>query len=241
MAPDIDDAEVLDNWIQERNQDLADRLPVSSEHEYGISIEITGDIYDYRVTIAANRDGVPVAPGGVEFSCECSTSMLLERIDEGITVAVEHFHVAPAQLPTIHPKKTGAPSGEPSDDGDAVRRAATKARIDRNLKLGPFGYIGVGEGVLGVGALAAGVALILREPGDIRERSERAFVRTTEEPGFMLTLGGGIALLSGIVLVTTDVILQRRRRRHSIALTPTDGANSASGVSGATVSFSGRF
>lgn len=238
VDPSVADAKLLPSWVAERNEDLAARLPDAPGEQQWVSVKISGTTYDYRVTIVAVRDDMPVIPGGAVFACECSTEMLLERIDEGIVKVIGDLRFSPLEVEESERVESEPPACEPESSGEGGEQARKRVNEDRYRRLGPLGYIGVAEGVLGAGAVVTGVVLFPRGPDDIHEEgsegsgSKIVKYKTTEVPGLMLAIAGGIVLVNGVILVTVDAV---RRRRDRVAITPSLGNGRAS------ISLVGRF
>ena len=208
VEPTIADAKLFPVWIRERHPGLEERIPRISGHSHWIVVRIEGATYKYRVRISAMRDGKKIGAMSDIFSCDCNSEVLLEIIDEGIAQAIERFEVS-----SVSP--VGA-AGSMSSSGRYRGQATAKddlASDSYRSRLKIPGYVGVGMGVLGVGALAAGIPLMRLSsftegvPGNLEIYSYR-------EPGIALVVVGSVGLMAGGMLVAIDVA--RRRERKSL-------------------------
>ena len=206
VEPSIGDADLIPGWILERNPSVAEQVPLVEGHAQWIAVTISGVTYDYRVSVIALRDGMPLRAAQKSEECQCTSEMLLERIDSRITEELAVLRRAPlprAASKSPRPERiTGQDSGASSTD-----------RLPRRLS--PMGWAGIGVGVLGAGLLAAGVPVVLR-PGDTRGEIGRLETRSTHSSGFGLAAGGGSALAVGISLLVVDLVRQRQRAVSAI-------------------------
>lgn len=85
--------------------------------------------------------------------------------------------------------------------------------------MGPPGYAGIGAGIVGAATLGAGIGLILR-PDEVRGQTGQARGFTTQHLGVGMTVGGGVALAAGMVMLAVDLAIERDR---SLAFVPTFG------------------
>lgn len=217
VASTIDDENLLPGWISSRNRDLAAEIPAIEGHDQWIAVEITGATYDYRVSVVAMRDGEPVGPTSEPIECVCNSEKLLALIDDRIDDAIAEFRAAKAADTRVLP-----PEPEPTPPGPVL---VPQPEVDgggtgRRGPLGALGYTGIAVGVLGIGALGAGIPLALR-PDEPRGNPPMLERHSTHSPGIALAISGGAALVTGITLLVVDRV---RPRRRSLAVLPTFGS-----------------
>jgi hypothetical protein len=203
VEPTIDDASMLSGWILERDLDAVKAVPLVEGHEQWIVVEIGGATYDYRVSVVAMRDGMPVSPVKEPETCECNSETLLVMIDDRIAAAVEELRAYP-------PKEDSA--------SETTVPASNGPRIDVHPpRLGALGSVGIGVAVLGAGLLGAGIPLAL-QPDEIRTRPDGVIeTRSTHDPGIGIAVAGGAVLLVGVSLHVVDLM---RRRQRAVAVVP---------------------
>jgi hypothetical protein len=138
----------------------------------------------------------------------------LDEIDEAIPAPepVEPLHSSPVETPASEPKQL--------DGTNAPEITHTEEEEDRGPHIGPLGYTGIGVGVLGTGALAAGIPLIFRPPDMLRGEPPNVEEYSTAIPGIVMAVGGGVALAAGVTLVVVDLV--RRRKQHMAILPAVD-------------------
>jgi hypothetical protein len=217
VAARIDDASLLPDWITSRNPDLAQEIPTLQGHEQWIAIDIAGATYDYRVSVVAMRDGKPVRPMSEPVECVCNSEKLLALVDDRIDEAVAELRAAKLADVTMPPEPEPTPP-------DPVIRPESEVIDDEEVDghrrpLGALGYAGIAVGVLGVGALGAGIPLALR-PDEMRGARPERERYSTHPPGIAMAVGGGVALATGVTLIIVDRV---RHRRRSLAVLPTFG------------------
>ena len=210
VAAELDDAEILASWIEERNAGVAETIPHVEGHEQWIAVAVSGATYDYRVWVVAMRDGVPVDVVEEAVACECNTETLLEMVGERVAEQAEALRGAAGAEATVSRTTAIEPTiGVTQDFGK--RRSKT----DRTLRLQAMGYAGVGAGVLGVGLLTVGATLTWRleelwgAPGEIYTRPWR--------PGIGMAVGGGMVFAAGVSLLVVDLV---RQRSSEVAVVP---------------------
>lgn len=214
VAEAVANAKLFPIWILERNPGLEDLVPRTPGHEYWISIRIEGATYKYRVLISAMRDGKKIDSASDIFSCECNSETLLEIVDEGIARAVERFELSPG--PSRGSVDAMSISDSPSGLGQEPSGGSEKAQPEtRRLQLSVPGYLGVGMGVAGVGAVVAGIPL-MRRPTSIDGKPQGVHVTSYRNSGIVLAAVGGAGVLAGAIMVAVDVV-SRRAKRSSIA------------------------
>jgi hypothetical protein len=209
VAAEIDDATLLPAWIAERHPDLARarRGPDGTPAQW-IVVRITGSTYDYRVSIAALRDGKPLGPIPEPTRCECTTEELLELVDAGIEAASEQLRVSTRSKPVRKAEVAATRPPRPSFERSAIDAPSRR--------LGPLGRVGIGASVAGAGMTTAGALLVLR-PREIRGEPGSVETRNLRDAGVGLATSGGLVVATGVALLVVDLVSQRRR---SFALVP---------------------
>lgn len=228
VDPSIADGELYAGWIKERNRDLHERLSAALGTRQSVMVEIEGGTYDYRVAISMIQDEQPAPSKSVEFTCECSSEMLLDSIDEGLERFVEEVsqNDANAEGHRGGPSRTAKANEETQQAGEERRGS--------NRGLGGLGYAGLAVGIIGCGVLGGGVALALRPPYgfEYNEQDGTPYVRETRIPGLVMVAGGSAALVGGVVMMIVDT---RKRRRSRLAFMPIFDAKRAG------IELAGRF
>lgn len=218
----MEDAELLRTRIAKRSLETGSaRVPAIEGHEQWIAVKISGVKFAYFVSATAMRDGKPVEPANEPVACGCNSEELLTEIDARISAAAEALRTpapgpgAPAQ-PSSEPAQElteGLGPSSPMEPGSG----GAGPDVSRRRPMRPLGYSGIGVGILGTATLAAGVVLLLR-PDEVRGPQGDAWRETVRPPGIAMTIGGGVALATGVVLIAVDVV---RGRERSISLGPT--------------------
>jgi hypothetical protein len=208
----IANADVLRTEITARSiATVNEQIPLIEGHEQWIAVRISGTKYDYRVSAIAMRDGDLVGPVAEAAACMCSTSELLMLVDARIATVAEGLRAA----------STGPRASAPSSSGLARSNGpeprSTTPDAPGRRRMGPLGYSGIGAGLLGAAMLGTGVSLV-RRPDEVRGDQGAARGWTTRPLGIALTIGGGTALATGVVLIAVDLA---RGRERSISFTPT--------------------
>jgi membrane protein implicated in regulation of membrane protease activity len=192
----IDDALLIPEWIAKRNVDLEGLVPPIEGVEQWVEVEITGNTYDYRITVVAMRDGMPVGAISEPKLCECNSGALLTVIDTEIAAAVEQLRTAaevePEEVETL-PEITPEPPPEP----EAPRR-----------RLSPVGIGGAVVTAFGAAALGGGAAMMLLGTTEVRDRT--SLVRDWEPLGVTTLAVGGSAFLAGVTMMVVDAVQCRR-------------------------------
>jgi hypothetical protein len=221
VQPTINDATLLPGWITSRNRDIAEKIPANEGQDQWVAVDITGATYDYRVSVRAMRDGTPVGRVSEPRACVCNSEKLLAMVDDQIDEAVAEFRATePAEMaiPPREPEPT--PAGPPIDlESEAIVEQDDAHR----RRLGALGYTGIALGVVGAGALGAGIPLVLR-PDEPRGSPPGLEQYSTHTPGIALAVSGGVALAAGVTLLIVDGV---RRRQRSVAVLPTFGPGRA--------------
>ena len=193
----------------------------------------------YRCDYEVRQDGA-VVPGSASFSdCRlCTESELVETAQAAVESQLDTLRELGApKVP--EPAGDGGDAGVQGssgdvggdDDGDGGGGDDGTDDLDRPGGLGTMGKVGIGIGVVGIGALVPGIILAVLPPKHL-PNAER---RTTTIPGAVLAAGGGAALITGAVLLGID--LGRRKRRSQARLHPSP----VLGPDFAGASLSGRF
>lgn len=221
ISPTINDASLLHAWILARSLDATKAIvPRLEGREQWIAVEIAGATYDYRVSAVAMRDGEPVGSASEPVACVCNSDELLTLVDSRISAEAEELRYTPIGdlaaviPPPPRPAHPVAVAPSPSLEDEPKRIESNR---DGHRSLSAMGYSGIGLGVVGAGTLGAGVALIVR-PDQVRGPAGTARRLSTHAPGIAMTVGGGIALASSVVLIAVDLT---RDRDRAISLSPT--------------------
>lgn len=217
IEPTIDDADLLRGWIARHSLETAKaRIPSLTGQEQWIAVAVDGATYDYRVSAVAMRNGESVGPVSEPVACVCNSDELLALVDARIAAAAEEL-VVDAPAPEPEPSSMDA-DAEPSQPSEGEPEVPTfEPDRDARRRLGPLGWSGVGLGILGAGALGAGVALVLR-PDRPRQVGGSLEHQSTHPPGIAMTIGGGVAFVTGVALLVVDRV---RHRERLVMLQPT--------------------
>ncbi len=216
VAPELENAALLPSWIRERNPGVKDVLALEG-HEQWVDIDVAGTTYDYRVTIVPMRDGQRLGPRAQADRCECSDQELLENIDVRIAAAVATIESTP--LP-VEP--------EPVEPEPAELEPVEPEPVEPK-RLTSLGIGGIVSGVVGLGLVGGGVALLVaddRSPAVDR----RFFLNDQRPPGFALLSVGIAAAGAGAAMLALDLTRCRRRADAKGCSQEDDGAR-PSGVS----------
>ena len=204
-------------WVEERGQQvLAEReQPLGPEQR--IRITIDGSPFDYRIEMEAVSGAQPLADQPQVLTCECGSDEMLERVGEAIVRAAQELEAAARAEREAAAERARAEAEESSPVAPVMEE-------DHPRRLGPMGYAGIGVGVLGAGAIAAGIPLALRPPDDIRGEPGQIELRSTRPVGIGLAIGGGVALAGGVALLVVDLV---RHREQRVAVVPVMGPGAA--------------
>lgn len=207
VAPTIDDAALLPQWLDDRNRDLSQALALPG-HTQWIAVQIDGATYDYRVTVTPFRDGAPSGPPATTLTCECNTEALLTMIDREIDGAVERLRAGPADEPApAAPTEIRSPTPA---SAPAPRRAPAPI-LPRQWRFSSLGIAGVATGALGLLTIGAGTSFVAagKRPIPGWSKLDRDY-----RPLGYTTLATGIAVLSaGVVMAVIDGVRLRREHR----------------------------
>jgi hypothetical protein len=212
-----EDGELVARQVRVRGEALLRKrevLPAKDEHDPHIVVAIEPLVDDgpgYRCRWGVYRDEVVIAgTDGVSVCKLCTETELVDHVEAAIERVVATVPREPTPAP-VAPR-------EPSD------RAQKK-------NLGPLGKAGIGVGVVGIAALAAGIPLAAMEP-KAKDASELGHdVVPTRPAGIALVGIATAALITGLALLAVD----RHRARGR-------GAGRATVVpAGAGVAIIGRF
>jgi hypothetical protein len=218
----IEGADLLRTRIAERSRETGSaRIPAIEGHDPWIAVKLSGVKFAYFVSVTAMRGGRLVGPAVEPVECRCSSEELLAFIDTRISAAADVL-----RGPAAGPGDPGSPSPTPAqdltEDTGPVRPSKPGSsdvgpEVPQRRAMGPLGYSGIGLGIVGTATLGAGVALMLR-PDEVRGPQGTAWRETLRPPAIAMTVGGGVALATGVVLIAVDLV---RRRDRSLSLAPT--------------------
>lgn len=215
INPSITDASFIVRWIHERSSDIHRRFPDAPDHEQWIWVEINGVTYDYRVQVVAMRDGDPVEGEVDVVACECTGDELLGVIDAEIRRAVEQLESSSHQEDEVDVHDVRVADEPELDPGHVEPMPAEAPR-----RLGALGYTGIGLTMLGIVGVGVGVPISRRvDDENIQMRDAGFGVFETKAIGIVVGSIGGAALLSGISMLTADLV----RTRRSIVVVPSAG------------------
>lgn len=175
-----------------------------------------GDVH-YRVTLVLVDRSTEAVELEHTITCElCRDTDLTARVGQEVARLLSD-HLRHDSVPPPDPEPLGpAPTKE-----RAPVRPAAPAEAPRARALGPLGSVGVASLVVGVSTTGAGIALALR-PDRWRQNTGGVQQRSTRPVGLALVGVGSAVLVSGVALVTVDVVRRKRRPRTSLIpmLTP---------------------
>ncbi|MCA9708083.1 MAG: hypothetical protein KDK70_19685 [Myxococcales bacterium] len=220
----IDGAAELKRWIDEVSRKALGQRPPGAEPLAGtVHIEVTGVLYDYRVTLSTTRRGNTVgAPD--EWTCDCSNDELLEKIEARIPGIASRLEVQ---------EEPDAP-GEPGIDGDPARgteSTPTAGHSDADGsagRLGPVGGVGVALMTLGVLGVATGVPLIVLDEHPKPPSGEawgRIPTRRYRPPGIVTAGVGAAVLVSGIIVYALRERIGHRRADAAVLVPSLDASD----------------
>lgn len=237
VAPSIDDAGLLTEWLTGRGADVSTALERTG-HEQWIAVRIDGHTYDYHVTVTAMRDGEPISPSAAPLACECNANALLALIDGEIATAVYRLRSMPVKGGQAA-RTDVAPAPEPKPKRDPCP-AASESERPRLWTISRLGVAGVAMGTIGLAGLGAGASLVVAEEHEIPGWSK--YYRELDPLGLTMLSAGAAALAGGIAMLLVDGI-RLRRQRGSHPRTPRSHRMGSVGVSrgiGLVPGFEGR-
>jgi hypothetical protein len=184
-----EDGELVARQVRVRGEALLRKrevLPAKGEHDPRIVVAIEPLVDDgpgYRCRWGVYRDEVVIAgTDGVSVCKLCTETELVDHVEAAIerVVATVPREEAPEPIP-------------PRVDDHAQRRT-----------LGPLGKAGIGVGVVGIAALAAGIPLAVIEP-KTKDATELGHdVVPTRPAGIALVGIAAAALITGLALLAVD-------------------------------------
>jgi hypothetical protein len=207
VDPAIDDAEQVRGWIEKEGAGVLQERGVEAkavDRAWRIGVSIGGATYEYRVQLALERGGSPLADQPTPFDCECTNEQLIAKVETAIGDAIDALEAEPIAAPPI--AKSVAPVEDPPRDDLQPQR-----------KLGRLGIAGAVLIPIGAIALGTGIGLVVAggsEAGDpsLEGDSDRLDYRPA---GYAFLGVGAVALVTGIALLATD--RARASRRSSSA------------------------
>jgi hypothetical protein len=220
----LTDHMLIEQWLAEQTGPALAEVGVeigSASPEYGFSLQIGGEDYDYVVRI--RREGPD--PASVEARCACSKS-------DVVTFAVEKLVAASEDL---EPTSTGSEPAEPPEETTADAPGDDRS-TPSGARIGALGYTGIVALVGGAGALVAGGVLLAKgEEQSLLDGDAQQLLIEDHRPGGRIALGVGVgAVALGVVFIALDQTVMKARRRQ-VALTPSFGPR------GAALGLTGRF
>ncbi|MCX4246740.1 hypothetical protein [Paraliomyxa miuraensis] len=204
----------LPERIRAQHPDVADGLRRTDGHEQWIYVWIGGEPDDYFVSVIPVRDGAAFGAPVESFRCACDDETLIEALHERIDAAVASLRGDGMS------GSAGTEQGEPvRQEEEAERPSPGRVPVDDrggHRRMGPRGYVGLGVGTLGAGALVAGIVLT-RQPEQTRGQEGTFEHRSLRNAGIGVAVAGGVALATGVTLLVADLVGARRR---SLAIAP---------------------
>ncbi|MCX4247875.1 hypothetical protein [Paraliomyxa miuraensis] len=213
----VDDGELIKEWIEARNPDLAEKLRTSAAHEQWVSVTISGVTYDYAISVIPMRDGAPLEGAGGPLRCECNGERLLDLVDERIEWAVDKLRQT--TLPSPPPPVVPTPSKRALEAANEPRPGSS----DHARRPTRFQTMAIAVAAVGAGTLATGTALVLQRDGT-RGEHPNGVGYTLQPPGIALIAVGAAALGAGVSLLIVEAIQGRKR---AVAAAPTFGSRQA--------------
>jgi len=167
ISPTIPDAQALSDWIHQASLEALSQLPFPPTTSGTIRVSISGELYDYDVSVAIIREG-STTEDTVTWPCECTNADLLARIQSHVRTAARAFGnlARPPEPPT-------APSRPPSTLGREGKIGLGMLGGGAALTIVGLSLIAIGErgsaelhaGIptlaVGVTAIGAGMALVI--------------------------------------------------------------------------------
>ena len=206
MAPAIQDAETLSEWIHQESLDAFSQLEPSPDLRGTIRVSVSGSLYDYQVSIATLREG-STQEDTLSWSCECSNEDLLVRIRVDVQAAAKALqsHDSPA----VDVGVTASPS--PPSPPQAVGSDHLSGQLE---KLQMRGKVGLGLMASGSAGILSGVILMGmgRRPHVYPEDSAKLIYNDYRIPGIPVFLVGVGLLAAGTTLFVLDRRSPRMRR-----------------------------
>ncbi len=229
----------VDKFLSERAPGLLRGLvPLESKPAQGVAklrIALSWADYDnfrYRIALTAERPDGTTREETLELQGD--EYIVLEHLEDKVPVFLEWLEKAPES-----PNRTRTATPPETEHHPRPPKQPAKPQERR---LSGLGWTGVGFGVLGLGALVTGIALLIPTDTDfegnpddgIRRRPQRRYSPTLS---IGLMLGGGAFLSLGATLLGVDLNRSKNKNKNkrSAVLTPnvsTDGLG---------LSLSGRF
>lgn len=205
----VANASLMPQWITEKNPNVGRALALPG-HEQWVDVTIVGATYDYRVTITPMRDGTPIGPAPEPVPCACNDDELLALVGKELAIAVERAQSTPAE-----PVEPQTEPEEPQTESEVAPRGKPDPRLTG------LGIGGIVTGVLGVGAIVGGAAMIVVHERPVGDSLYPYFVRDFQPLGFATVSVGVAALAAGTTMLALD--LTRCRRRPSARGCPSPG------------------
>ncbi|MFO0636908.1 MAG: hypothetical protein U0168_29100 [Nannocystaceae bacterium] len=217
VAPSVRSADAVRAWAQDGvSAALANDVVDPSEvGPRALVVEVGGKTLDYVVTVGV-RDATQAAwlAGPDTTRCACSPDAL-----------VEHVRGAVAQvIPSLRPQQAPSPAGDAANGaaptGSSPRPHPGDTEPPRRARPRSNAMTAAGASTLAAGAVVTGlgVALALRRPRyAVADDASVEHARTTVPAGVTLAALGGVALVTGVVLLAVGVTKAKKANRAKAA------------------------
>ncbi len=223
VASTIDGQERLRGWLESKTRS------VLAESEYSgkigtLSVEVTGGLYDYQVTVTTSRNGEFLGEAE-NWNCECSNEELLGMMSSKVPPLASRLEVQSTEEMAVKKPQHRATERAPEQDlGDIEDRSSARPS-PRSV-----GAVGITMLTLGAVGIAGGIPMVA-----IHKRIGRPSESWTDRneidlrpPGLGIASAGAGLLVVGSILYAVH---RRKNRRADTAarttVTPSIGASSA--------------
>lgn len=201
--------ELTEPRILRRCSDLADTMNYDGPPE-SIHIDVTGELAKFHARVSITNDGELIYDSEPSEVCECGPSELATLAMQRVVVAFEALK---------EPEDDTPPPKPPHGGDDPPEHHPPPPPAKHTLR-----WVGLGVGLVGVGALAAGVPLHFAESrsdthdpavgvGENVERKDRALT-------VPLIVGGSVGIVAGVSLIIYDAVKTKRDKGKRATLTP---------------------
>jgi hypothetical protein len=211
VDPSITDSDALRQWVEEDARKILDdwRIPADPQSAR-IRVDIAGLLYDYRVTLTAERDGTAVGEA-LHLDCMCNTDQLIQRLRRRVLAAVDQLVV----------NEEIAGSGYLDEFLPGLGFVPTHEQPLKKREIGLHGAVGLSLMVLGVVGLGVGIGLATQQstPRYASPDSERYLLHSYRSLGWALIGGGAGTISTGLVLFSARPRSRLHRSRLAVSFT----------------------
>ena len=221
VEPTIAGADRLRAWIEEDGHEVLRESRGNVPRRGTVIVLVEGDVFDYRVTVAASREGRDVSEPK-KWDCVCSNEELLGRLREVIPQVAEDLEAKEIEEEVRSDDartsvRSEAPREEVAPEPETTKLRQEPGRKPRMGAVGAAGLATIGVGAAGVAAGVTFLALGLRAPDSDRAYSSIT-ARDYRPPGVvMMSVGAAVTLVGVLVFVLRDRIQDKRRSQHRTA------------------------